>query len=82
MVSGQEGVEQGLVGLRQGCFVQQIRTPLPGPAQGLHPAPAGDVGVVAGQQDLGHRAQGVLDREALSAADRALLDEFLEENPL
>jgi tRNA (guanine37-N1)-methyltransferase len=28
------------------------------------------------------RRPGLLDREALSAADRALLDEFLEENPL
>ena len=57
-----EGLQQDPVLFRQAGLVQQVRAPQPGPAQRLHPPPARDFGVVAGQQYLGNRAQFVLDR--------------------
>src|SRR5207342_2671591 len=54
-------VQKLVIGLGQRRFVQQVGTPLPGPAQGFLPAPAGDIGVIARQQDIRDPAQLMLD---------------------
>src|SRR5690606_23013043 len=50
-----------LVGVQPGPL-EQVRPPLEGAQQRLPPPPARDLGMVARQQHLRHRAQRVLDR--------------------
>ena len=57
-----EGPQQLAVGRGQRRLVEQVRAPQPGPAQRLHPPPAGDFGVVAGQQHFRNGPELVLDR--------------------
>src|SRR5690606_27144620 len=45
-------VEQFEVGLGQGGFVEEVGAALQGAAEGLLAAPFGDLGVVAGEQDV------------------------------
>src|SRR3546814_10925733 len=77
---GEEFLQQPAILGRQRRAVQQVRAPQPRAAQRLLAAPAGDFGVVAGQEHRRHVTQRVLHRTGVvraveqAAALEAVLD--------